>query len=255
MRIVLATADRERELKFKAPRTKSTEAWYARQLRKVARQIDELVTGQVRPEQPPSDYAAQIVDALNRYAPALTGWARSVADRMIRDVDRVDRAAWYARSAEIGRLLDQEIQNAPTGAVYRDIQARQVALITSMPVEAAERVNKMAIEGVIKGQRYDVIAKSIMETGSVTASRANLIARTETARAQANLMQARAQYAGSTQYIWRTVGDSDVRHDHKVLNGTVQRWDDPPIADEASGTRAHPGCIWNCRCWTEIILP
>lgn len=246
---------KEKVVRFKAPKTKAIENWYARQLRKVAKQIDDLVNGQVQPDLLPGEYAPQIIRSLLAYAPALTGWAGSVADRMIRDVDRVDRREWYARGKEISRLLEQEIQSAPTGATYQKLQAEQVALITSLPVEAAERVNKLATEAMTKGGRADQIAAEIMKTGSVTASRANLIARTEVARSKSNLTQARAQYAGSTQYIWRDVGDSDVRHDHKELNGTVQRWDAPPIADTRSGTRAHPGCIWNCRCWPEPIIP
>lgn len=255
MSLRIATADRDRVVRFKAPRTTPVERWYATQLRKVARQIDELVNGQVQVDQLPSSYVPGILQSLQAYAPALTGWAASVADRMIRDVDRIDRREWYARSQEISRGLEAEIQGAPTGATYRKLQAEQVSLITSLPTKAAERVNKMAIEGVIKGQRADVIAQALMETGEVTKSRANLIARTETARAQANLSQARAEYVGATQYIWRTVGDSDVRHDHKELNGKVFSYAQPPIADKASGTRANPGCIWNCRCWAEPIIP
>lgn len=254
MSVRLATADRDRVVRFKAPRTTPVERWYAVQLRKVARQIDELVNGQVQPEATPSSYVPGILQALQAYAPALTGWATSVADRMIRDVDRIDRREWYGRSQEISKLLDAEIQGAPTGATYRKLQAEQVSLITSLPTKAAERVNKLAIEGVIKGQRADQIAAAIMETGEVTKSRANLIARTEVARAQANLTQARAEYVGCTEYIWRTVGDSDVRHDHKVLNGKVFRYDSPPIADEASSTRSNPGCIWNCRCHADPII-
>lgn len=255
MSLRLATADRDRVVRFTAPRLTPVERWYVTQLRKVARQIDELVRGQVKDDEPPSVYTPSIIESLNAYAPALIGWGRSVADRMIRDVDRIDRRSWYARGEEISRLLQAEVQGAPTGATYRQLQADQVSLITSLPTKAAERVNKMAIEGVINGQRYDAIAKSLRETGEVTASRAELIARTETARAQANLSQARAEFVGATTYIWRTVGDSDVRHDHKILNGKTFRYDDPPVADLASGTRANPGCIWNCRCWAEPIIP
>lgn len=200
-------------------------------------------------------YTPDIIETLNRYANTLTGWATSVADRMIRDVDRIDRNEWLARSEEISTGLLHEILTAPTGATFREIQDRQVALIRSMPIEAAERVQKMATQGAMTGGRAADIAASIMETGSVTKSRANLIARTEVARAQANLMEARATYAGSIQYIWRTVGDSDVRHDHRVLNGKVYPWDQPPVADQRANVHANPGCIYNCRCFAEPIFP
>jgi SPP1 gp7 family putative phage head morphogenesis protein len=104
----------------------------------------------------------------------------------------------------------------------------------------------------------------------VTRSRAELIARTETGRAASALTQARAEYIGSPGYLWRNANDYKVRPEigikhfaklntlakgsHRKLEGTFHRWDDPPIAG-VNGERAHPGSIYNCRCWAEPVLP
>jgi uncharacterized protein with gpF-like domain len=101
-------------------------------------------------------------------------------------------------------------------------------------------------------------------------SHARLIARTETARTASVLTEVRAKSVGSEGYIWRTSLDADVRPkigtpnfaklntlamgSHRKLEGTFHRWDDPPIASE-NGERAHPGQIYNCRCWPEPVLP
>lgn len=248
------TLDRRTNQFWKEPRARSAERWYAVQLRKVARQIDDLVRGQFGEDTDPAEVTPRIVETLQRYASTLTSWAGSVADRMILDVDRLDRQEWMSRSEEIGRGLMDEILHAPTGEAFRGIQARQVALIRSLPTDAAERVQKLAMEAVVGGTRAKDVAAEIMRTGEVTKSRANLIARTEVSRAQTSLTQARAQFVGSTTYVWKTVGDSDVRPDHKRLNGKVFAWNDPPVADTRTGATAAPGCIYNCRCYAAPII-
>jgi hypothetical protein len=45
-------------------------------------------------------------------------------------------------------------------------------------------------------------------------------------------------------YVWRSTGDSRVRHSHAARHGEVFAWDEPP-----SG--GHPGTEHNCRCWAE----
>nr|WP_246374794.1 phage minor head protein [Pseudochelatococcus contaminans] len=130
--------------------------------------------------------------------------------------------------------------------------AEQVRLITSLPSEAAQRVHDLTIEGITQGTRASEIAKKIMEAGDVTASRANMIARTEVSRTATLLTQARAEYVGSDGYIWRTSGDSDVRPSHKAMNGKFVRWSELP---ELDGMVGHAGALPNCRCYPEPVIP
>ncbi len=192
---------------------------------------------------------------LRRYAEALGPWAERIATTMILEVDQKDEAAWRNLGNEISAGLRREILLAPTGETMRKLLAEQVTLIKSIPLEAAKRVHDLTIKGIENSTRADEIATEIMRSGEVAKSRAMLIARTEVSRTAANLTQARAQAVGSDGYIWRTSQDGDVRSDHRALAGKFFAWNDPPVADERSGTRAHPGCIWNCRCWAQVILP
>lgn len=59
--------------------------------------------------------------------------------------------------------------------------------------------------------------------------------------------------AGIKRYTWRTKRDSKVRPDHVRLDGTIQRWSRPPVADTKSGFRAHPGGCKYCRCVGDPI--
>lgn len=200
------------------------------------------------------NYVPTIMDMLRRYAEALTPWAAATAAKMIEDVNHQDLASWKSAGQEISRLLRIEVMTAPTGKAMRELLNEQVTLIQSIPLEAAKRVHELTIKGLEDSTRAAQIAKEILRSNEVAASRAMLIARTEVARTAATLKQARAESIGSTHYIWRTSHDSDVRADHKALDGKVFAWNDPPVADKASGTKANPGCIWNCRCYAEPII-
>lgn len=200
-----------------------------------------------------------ITSILESYSRALEEWARGAALRMLTEVNRRDRDAFLERSKDMSQALRDEIRNADTGRVMQQLLAEQVDLIKSMPLGAAQRVHRLTIEGLQDSTRAAEIAKEIQRSGEVAESRAKLIARTEVARTAAKLTEARAQSVGSTHYIWRTVGDSDVRPGHKAMNGKVFAWNDPPMVNEGDDKhpnwiRHHPGEIWNCRCYAEPIL-
>lgn len=247
-------------------RIRNAEREYAQRMRAIARNVQSLIRAFVHPEDEEIEPTVlnRITRELNKYAETIQPYAESVARRMLSDVQRRDETAWRRLSKQVGRQLFKEINHAPTGQVVREALERQVHYITSLPREAASRVQALALTGTATGRRAGEIryparppgglAKDILDTGHVTVSRANLIARTETTRAATELTKARADFVGSTHFIWRTARDADVRPTHKKLEGTVHRWDDPPIA-EVNGERHLPGAFPNCRCFAEPILP
>lgn len=224
---------------------------YTKQLTRLATHVGEIIGGFPAgdPEALPT-----IEQMLRRYAEALTPWATVTASKMIEEVNFRDLDMWRAASKEISAGLRREIMLGSTGNIMQSLLDEQVSLIRSIPIEAAKRVHKLTLEGLENGSRFPEIAKKIQESGEVARSRAILIARTEVARTASVLTEARATLAGSTHYMWMTSGDGTVRPDHKKLGGRIFAWDNPPIADEASGERANPGCIFNCRCWAKPIL-
>lgn len=232
-------------------RARKAENAYARQLRSLAQHIGNLINGIWEPGDPGSSEI--IGDLLRRYASTITPWAETVGKRMITEVAARDRQAWRKTSAKMGSILQRDLDHAPIGHVVRERLATQVDLITSLPTEAASRVHKLTLEGIVNGTRAAVVSREIQRSGEVTRSRANLIARTEVGRTSTELTKARAESIGSEKFIWRTAGDSDVRPTHRELNGRVFRWDDPPECDP--GYRALPGGIFNCRCYAEPVVP
>jgi SPP1 gp7 family putative phage head morphogenesis protein len=226
------------------------EAEYLRALRKLTKQIDSIVKS-MAPAGVVRD-SAELQRVLKNYAAAIEPWARSIAEKMLAKIAKKDEAAWTQLGKNMGRELRKEIQEAPTGNALRTFLNEQVHLITSLPLEAAERVHKLTLEGITGAKRASEVQREILQTGNVTESRAKLIARTEIARTASGLTMARALHVGSTHYVWRTSGDVDVRKSHKEMDGSVIPWGTAPILSD--GSQTHAGMIYNCRCYAEPIL-
>lgn len=232
-------------------KVRRAELQYGIKLRKIARTVGEIV-GLYPPGDPSS--VNPIMEWLRKYAELITPWAQITAAGMLADVNYREQKHWNELATNMGAALRQELKRAPTGETFARLQLEQVRLIRSIPLEAAQRVHKLTMEGMISSKRYEEVKRDILRTTGVTESRATLIAITEVGRASSNLTQARAEHIGSDSYVWRTARDSDVRESHRKLEGTVHKWSSPPICDPPA-YRAHPGCIWRCRCYPEPIIP
>lgn len=226
--------------------TRSLSLYYEQSLRKIARNIGDITNAMgTAPQTDPQP----LIDVLNRYANTLEPWAESIAQRMVADAERSNSRQWKAYAATMGRELRHEIENTDTGKAMRDLMNYQVTLIKSLPLEAAQRVQRIASESLITGARFDELRDELMKTGEVTKSRATLIARTETSRVSAILTQVRAQAVGSPGYIWRSHHDARTRPSHHKMNGKFVAWDGPPTLDGLTG---HAGCVPNCRCYQLV---
>ena len=239
--------------KQKWKKARHAEKQFAVALRKVAKRCEDLAKKTFKQNEPLSS-SARLKRALELYAVDLQKWAKATAERMVMDVARRDEAFWAEQSKTMAKNLRAEIKKTPIGLKVRERTNEAAAYITSLPLEAAQRVEKISLQYLTQGKRASVLATDILNTGQVTKSRANLIARTETARTASVLQQTRAEAVGSEGYIWRTSEDVDVRERHRKLNGKYFTWISPPVSGE-NGERSHPGEIYNCRCWAEVVLP
>jgi SPP1 gp7 family putative phage head morphogenesis protein len=206
---------------------------------------------------------ARIEQAMRAYSAAIRPWASASAQRMIAEVNRRNLTAWQQHTTGMAAGIRATIASAPIGTEVQELLAQQVDLITSLPWDAARRVQEASLEAMATGARYPErqaeIEQELSElnpqaTEAWLRTRATLIARTETARAASVLTQARAEHIGSESYIWRTAGDARVRPSHRKLNGSSQQWSKPPLSDPPDH-HSHPGQIWNCRCVALPIVP
>lgn len=242
------TADRtQTRTAFRRARRIETE--YAAKLRRVARFIHELCATHPVTDLPG---ALWLRTALEQYADTLTPWAEAVSRTMLTETAARDERSWFRIADRMGRALREEIAATPTGPILRQLMGEQVKLIKSIPLEAAERVHNVALKHLEQGLRADSLVSEIMKTGQVSRSKAELIAVTETGRANTTLTQARAQRVGSEGYIWRTSKDAAVRPSHREMEGKVVPWNAPPTLDGLTG---HAGALPRCRCFCEPVIP
>lgn len=191
---------------------------------------------------------------LTDYSGALDDWSALVANKMFLQVEREEWNQWKSVSEKISEGLRDVIGNTPVGQVTQDIVYRQIQLMKSLPLEAAERIREIqdrAMQAVISGERPDSLYQMIMESGNVAAGRARMIARTEIGRATGALTQARALSIGSEGYWWRIEG-SGTRPSHKKMRDKFVYWHSPPTLDGLTG---HAGCLPNCQCWQDVHVP
>ncbi|WP_051919229.1 phage head morphogenesis protein [Basilea psittacipulmonis] len=120
-----------------------------------------------------------------------------------------------------------------------------VSLISSIASKYYDDIEKHVNKAVLNGTLNRDLSKIIQERYDVSKSRANLIARDQSAKLNSTLSQAQAQACGVTQYRWHTSKDSRVRESHAVLDGKVFSYDNPPSV-------GNPGQDFQCRC---VALP
>lgn len=149
---------------------------------------------------------------------------------------------------QLGAVLPIDVR-ASFGSTAEEIGAfarEGVDLITTMSAEYFDEVQAKVQAGFEAGRRASSIAKDINERGEVSESRAKFIARDQVSKLNAKLTKKRHGELGIKRYIWRTSKDSRVRSRHRELDGKTFDWDDPPIVDEATGRREHPGGDYQC---------
>ena len=249
--------DRARnKAKFKA--SSNAEREFYRQLKKVAKESGKIVDRYVD--------GATIIDekaltkALKAYSEQLTPWAIRQSEKLLSQVQKANKRAYNNNSKAMGVALRSGVAEQAVGQTAIALLNEQVGLIKSLPIEAGLRAQRIAAENFLNGTRavpdqgtVDRLKEEMGMSTEVAVNRAKLIARTETARANASFVQARASAIGVLGYIWRTTMDGAERSSHAKMNGKYVAYDKPPKLSD--GTQGHAGTFPNCRCYQEPVLP
>lgn len=128
-----------------------------------------------------------------------------------------------------------------------------VALIRTIPADHFASLETKVTTAWKEGVNTRQLTRTIMDQHGVTRSRARLIARDQIGKLNGKVNEVRQGELGLTSYQWTTSGDERVRDMHADLEGTIQKWSDPPVTNEA-GDRNHPGEDYQCRCTAEPVL-
>lgn len=239
----------------KFPRAR--ELTYIRELRDLSREVSELIRKRVLPlleevrtdaeTKPVSTRVLRVISDLRmEVADRVRPRATAVAGKMVQGVADASRAALNDSYERVIGLRPWDSDDTLRGLKAQKIR-ENVDLITSIPMQQLDQVERVISEGVSAGTRVETIRKQVEERFQVSESRAELIARDQVGKINAGLNQVRQENIGVTSYTWQSSNDERVRPRHAELDGTKHRWDDPPITND-QGDRNHPGEDYQCRC-------
>ena len=124
-------------------------------------------------------------------------------------------------------------------------QAYNASLITKLSKEQAEKMQEILFRNLSAGQGVKAIKKEIEKTFDISENRARVIARDQTNKFNGNLAELRQKEVGISQYRWSTSLDERVRYTHRLNEGKVFSWDNPPAST------GHPGTQIRCRCTAQ----
>lgn len=155
--------------------------------------------------------------------------------RTVKSTIGIDIFTDYYNGGNYQRLVDEWI-------------TENVNLIKSVPFDSLDEMQKIVMNGWNNSRSTKAILKDIQEKFGVSKSKAKFLAIDQTAKLNAKISQFQQQDAGCEEYVWSASGDARVRERHRELDGKVFRWDKPPVVDEKTGRRAHPGEDYHCRC-------
>ena len=244
-----------------------TNAYMALLSKAIKEQLVPAIRKIAREELPPGYYRTDSQDGL------MWGLVDAFAKCSAELEQSLNRFSLYSRISEIAaltvKLSIKEWKRAVketvgidllddyyAGQFYKlalEVWTRQnVDLIKTIPSESLGRMRDIVLDGYRNGKTTTNIVKEILREYSMTRRHAQLIARDQIAKLNGEIAKKQQQDAGVEEYEWSDSRDERVRTRHHDLNGKRFRWDDPPVVDERTGRRCHPGGDYQCRC---VALP
>ena len=244
--------------------SRQIEQRYARSLQELRRYIIRELRGATTVE----EISRKLLVIQN--SPKFVTFVESMATNMTQQVYRQTSRAWRTnsqiasrkRSSLIFNQLMSDLDNPFIGGAMRDIVLNNASLIKTIPSRLdREMTTLLSSKSAMAGIRSEELTKEILSKfDHLLDWQARRIARTETAKAQSALTQVRSLAIGSKWYVWRTADDGDrVRDSHRHMEGVLVHWSEPPnpellIGKNANNGSYHAGNIYNCRCYSQVLL-
>lgn len=225
---------------------------YTRELLAISRICQQEADALVLPEVGKNIGDAWFTDAVKRLKDKITGAVDAIAEKLAAktvNAQKKESDAQLAQQLEklTGLDLRSLFRDEDLTKIVDEAIAANVALIKSIPSQYSDKVEAIILKGLQEGKPSRAVAEDIKALGGVTDRRARLIARDQLGKINSRISQIRQQKLGITHYRWRTARDERVRSSHRLREGDIYAWDDPP-------PDGHAGQPINCRCTAEPYI-
>ena len=206
-----------------------------------------------------SSQARILTNALiKKYTDLFASLSKPIAERF---TEESDKSSDIAVKSSIRQLSDgltlstKTITSGPLADILSATITENVGLIKSIPAQYLNGVQGAVMRSITTGNGMQDLVPYLQKHKGITLRRARMIAQDQTKKAFSGLSKARMQAIGVREYEWlHTSGSRHPRKLHIAMNGSIFRYDDPPIIDEKTGERGIPGQAINCACRMRPIL-
>lgn len=150
---------------------------------------------------------------------------------------------------------NQEKVTKRINKLAKDAIKENVKLIKTLDERLKFKLYKTIVDSYEKGASpYAAIQNLIVESKQRPLYSVRLLTTNQGNRLATDVARITLQGAGFNNYIWRHTSLSKVpREMHLELDGTLQDWNNPPIAS-VNGERAHPMELPNCNCMAVPVI-
>lgn len=190
----------------------------------------------------------------------VTRWGMGLEDRLGWFIDQLEgqvTPAFDTMAREVGaanlkvqtEFLDGQAPPSwglPTAV--KNARDQNVALIRNAGRKYAKEVSEILEDRANFGKSIEELRDLLTERGSVSESRATLIARDQTLKMNAAMTELRQRNKGVTRYLWSTCKNERVRPTHRENEDRFFYWDNP------SPITGHPGHDPQCCCLAIPLL-
>ena len=178
-------------------------------------------------------------------------FAKDAAKTMVNEANNASNTAVRMSLREIVPhvTLDPAFFSGDMKEVFSAAVNENVTLIRSISSRYMTQVQSAVMRSITTGNGLQTLIPFLQQQEGIAKKRATFIAEDQTRKCYASLNMLRMQKAGVNQYEWlHSAGGQHPRKLHVRMSGNVYDITRPPVIDDRTGERGHPGQLVNCRC-------
>lgn len=187
-----------------------------------------IVIGSPMPQEGPTSWLSSAEQA-GASRQSVADFGQRTNDFNLRQIQKLTRSKYgeaYRKAESLGDLM----------AAW---ERENLKLIRSIPEQYVEKLQGIVTRAISNGTDVRELTEKIRETYDQPINRAELIARDQIGKLNANITRYRQMKAGIKSYKWRGILDNRERHVHREREGLSFEWSKPPYD-------GHPGQPIHC---------
>ena len=151
-------------------------------------------------------------------------------------------------------IIDFDFTQEQKEEIARNYTSNMKYYIKDWAVKKIPEMRQKVQKAVLEGYREIDVQKMLENEYGIAERKAKFLAQNETSIMLAQIKKVHYSAMGFDSFMWHTILDARERPLHRMLNGKIFRFDDPPVIDERTGQKGLPGETYNCRCDLTPIM-